>query len=109
MRLSGFASLRRTAPVEPDLDPKAAGARVEGFNFNRQRLLSWGSAGAVFEAWSTTYSHGEGRSAHGSQGARRLYSTRLLALRALRCAVEEWANDLLSSIDEAIREEGGDV
>ena len=86
--------------TERDLDPPTWQSNVKhvlGWDLNLHRILSgYGPSptltGAVFKAWSSS---------------RTLYSTRLRALRALRCELEQWAAERLAAIDDAIEAELG--
>lgn len=80
------------------------GETVSGWNFNARRDYD-----SVFEAWSTTISHGEGRNkpseyGSGSQGRVRLFATRADALRALRYEKTERFARELAKIDAQIAE-----
>ena len=57
------------------------------------------------ETESTSYSHKDAGSSSGSQGCRALYSTRLLALRALRRAMEKECAKRLRIVDCMIEKE----
>lgn len=109
--LRTLAALRWTEPVARDVPPPANGGNggySVGFQTNQYRL----GTDAVYPAWSSSVSHGEGappdRSAAsrtGSQGSRSMYSTRLLALKALRHEVELEAAERLAEIDQRIAAE----
>lgn len=64
----------------------------------------------VGQAWSTSVAHGNGSArtpnSSGSQRGIPLYSTKLLALRAMRNAAENEYASKLASIDRLIEEEG---
>lgn len=112
------AALRRTAPVEPDVDcpekfSSGSGGVVTGFLFRG----ALGASPRVEHAASTSVSHKVSynpidfekdrleRSGGWSQGARRLYSTRLLALKALRYELESSCCRALRDIDRQIEAE----
>ncbi len=94
-------------PVLPDVmppKPGSGGTESSGFDFNHHSLR-------IFEAWSSTASHGEGpanvrfRRTSGSQNPSPLYSTRLLALRAMRHEVVMKAAKELLAVDAMIEAE----
>ena len=105
------------ARVEPDLPvPEGIGEASIGYDFNLYKLISSytpdaAARDAVYPAWSGPVSHGTGHdsSRFGSRGARTLYSTRRLALQALRCAAEQDFARRLASIDRLIAEEDDDA
>lgn len=99
-----LGALRWTAPVEKDVPPpKDLYSYTQGFETNRA---------CVKEAWSGCVNHGEGKAPtpdsryySASQRPIWLYSTRLLALRALRHNKEIEAAEELRKIDRMIAEE----
>ena len=99
----------RYEPVEPDLlKPQGYVEYTEGFGHNVHCLSQYGSAAPVYPMWSECVSHGTGSHAKrsgGTQGGKALYSTRLLALRALRYEAELQAANSLARIDRMIEEE----
>lgn len=97
------AALRWTAPVEPDVPAPSYNSKpgiAEGYHYNSYSL-------AVPKMWSTSLYHGQGeRSKYGgSQGSRSLYSTKLLALRAMRHSIECECAKKLRDIDRLIEAE----
>ena len=96
-------ALRWTAPVIPDVPPPSGDAvqrLSKGFLFCGE-TSSMG--GAVDKACSSSVHHSIGRDDQTtSQHSRHLYSTRLLALRALRYATEKYCAGLLRRIDAQI-------
>lgn len=107
-------ALRWTHPVEPDLAApnwNGNGGPILGYRFNAfsQR---------VGEAWSSPGRHGDGhvpalvgdRRSHqvASQGSIPLYSTRRLALMALRHELEKVAAQTLRNIDQLLEAETGE-
>jgi hypothetical protein len=86
---------------------------VLGWSLNLHRILSgYGggldSSSAVYPSWSGTSSHGTGHEhpgKHGSQRGVAQYSTKMRALRALRCELEQWAGERLEQIDRLIEAE----
>lgn len=97
------AALRRTSPVEPDVPvPVGTGALSVGFLPTGER----GYDPQVLPACSSAVDHGIGsQDKVSTQGARRLYSSRLLALQALRYEVETECARRLRKIDRMIEEE----
>lgn len=96
------AALRRTVPVARDLPiPDAFGVETSGWDFNAY-------TGHARRVWSERCFHGDGAkkpSIHaGSQGGVALFSTKALALAALRHAVERECADKLLAIDKQIAE-----
>ena len=86
-------ALRWTEPVEPDVQPPVKGLSV-GYTYIGDR---------VEPARSSVVFHAVGRQDKtDSQGCRSLYSTRLLALKALRHAVEKDCAEKLARIDDLI-------
>ena len=88
----------------PDLPkPSKIGERTQGWDFNVHRLLCGGArSDATFPAWSEIAAHGEGVYGDGprsaSQGGRPLYSTRELALAALRAAALDRVENALAKL-----------
>jgi hypothetical protein len=103
----------REEAVGKDLPPPSTfGDHTLGWSINLHRILSGYSGGldshAVYSSWSSTGGHGTGHEdpgKHGSQRACSQYSTRLRALRALRCELEQWAAERLEKIDQMIARE----
>lgn len=99
-----IAALRWSAPVERDVtQPKGgSGSMTTGWEYNAHSL--W-----VEQMWSTSVSHGSGptRTANGSasQRGRDLFSTKLLALKAMRHECERRAAKELRRIDQMIEAE----
>jgi hypothetical protein len=93
--LERVKALRWTDPVEPDvLPPTEWGVTQLGRVYYADR---------VKEACSTATTHGTGTKIN-AQGPIPLYSTQLLALKALRYSVELDCAEKLQRIDLAIRE-----
>ena len=93
-----FASFYISKKVLPDI-PKPVGGKMLGYSFNEITIR-------VYETWSTCVSNGRGHDEadfkHGSQNAITQYSTKLLALKALRHEVAmKHAKDLVR-IDKMI-------
>lgn len=104
VRLIG--ALRWTSEVKPDIAPPDRGYTT---GWNRNASLSYPS---VDEGWSGSSCHGSGkppaenqRHWSASQGARSLYSSRLLALKALRHSLEREAATILARVDAMIEAE----
>ena len=98
-----LAALRWTAPVAPDVAPpsndKPFGVLTKGFLHNSYSLL-------VRPACSSSVYHSIGSTDKtDAQGSRHLYSTRLLALMAMRAEVETDCAERLLKIDDMIEEE----
>jgi hypothetical protein len=98
-------ALRWTEPVKKDVPPPTGGisALTSGFVFNAY-------SARVDPAWSSCVTHGVGMPApsnrySGSQNCISMFSTRLLALRALRHAVELETATKLAGIDLQIEKE----
>lgn len=98
-------AFRMTDKVKPDVAPpnSAAGLSVS---------IGWLLRGSeVEQGWSRASAHGTGapeKSKYsGSQGARWLFSTEVLALRALRNAIESDTANRLADIDARIQKAMG--
>lgn len=97
-------ALRWTEPVMKDVSPPAQYSEsTSGFVFNAY-------SSSVSAAWSSPVSHGIGSSVRetkssGSQGSISMFSSRLLALRGLRHAVECEVALRLANIDQQIEQE----
>ena len=92
-------ALRWTEKVEPDVPIPESSYLTKGFLCN-------GYNGDVVPACSSRVSHGYGSDERtGTQGARALYSTRLLALRAVRHLVELKVAKVLADVDGRIEKE----
>lgn len=106
-QLAVASAFVRTPAVEKDLPPPEFAATIKythGFDINMHSK-------SVLEYWSGSVStHTENPEfkkgyMSGSQGGIALYSTRLLALKALRHAVENQAAESLAKIDMQIAAE----
>ena len=96
-----LGALRWTSPVEPDVPiPTGYNQRSSGFGFNAH-------TGTVSAQWSGSVTHGEGtyRQYSGTQGGKRLYSARVLALKAMRHQMELQFAQKLMAVDKEIAEE----
>lgn len=86
----------------PDRDiPKPPSGYTSGWDYNAHVAIRDGSAHyAVYQAWSGPTSHGRGatRERSGSQHGRALFSTRELALEALREDLESRHQALLAKL-----------
>ena len=106
-RANTLAALRWTSPVQRDVDVPKDGYS-EGWDHN-----TW--TREVFMGWSTATSHGTGpapeagKHRSGSQQPRRYYSTKALALAAMRHEIEQKVAADLLKIDRQIiaLQEGG--
>lgn len=96
------AALRWTEEAPgPDVAPGSWRELSTGYLFNAP-------TGRVDVACSSPTSHAFGQiDQTTTQGARHLYSTRLLALRAMRNAVERACAERLAAIDRQIEQEEG--
>ena len=102
LRANTLAALRWTAPVTKDLPVPDGGGTTTGYDYNTH-------ACTVTGFWSESTAHGDGvkRSGSASQNGKALFSTRLLALRALRHDFESVAAEKLRKIDGDIERELG--
>lgn len=100
LRIQG--ALRFTTKVEFDVPPPQAGGLTSGWQKNAYSMV-------VERGWSRSASHGSGETrpadTSGSQCCQWLYSTKLLALKALRNAIEMKAAEQLAAIDLRIEQE----
>ena len=97
------AALRWTDGAQKDVPPPVGSEESSGYCFNEAR-------GQAYAAWSTSMIHGEGETRsdpYASRGAIGLFSTRLLALKAMRHAAETKAANRLRAIDRMIEDEAG--
>lgn len=97
---------RRTEPVEPDVPiPGYDGPRLsKGWLYNAH-LGSYGSTAIVERACSSTVSHAFGQDDKTTtQQPRRLYSTKLLALKAARYDLEQQMEKILAETDRQIEQ-----
>jgi hypothetical protein len=97
--------VRFTEAVEPDVPiPGSYDDLAKGFLFS-EHIGGW-SGPRVEPACSSSIYHSFGNDDRTTtQGARRLYSTRLLALRGLRHEVEKKCAAILADIDKQIETE----
>ncbi len=102
-RMATLLSLHSTGadPIPPDvMPPTERGSDTEGWMYNTYTR-------EVYRAWSTAYNHGLGTFANQarsttSQNSISLYSTRTLALQAMRRELEFEFATKLHAIDLAI-------
>jgi hypothetical protein len=102
-KLKMLLALRFTETVEKDLKkPNYNEDNISGWDFNTYSLIA-------IEEWSSSISHGSGKEKDtqwgGSQNGKDLFSTRLLALKAMRNEVEIQCARKLYSIDKMIENE----
>lgn len=95
-----LGALRWTSPVKKDIPvPQSFGESTSGWDYNTH-------SSSVNQKWSDSVSHGDGPARTnrfcGSQNGRALFSSELLALKALRHAVELECAEKLRRIDEQI-------
>lgn len=100
-------ALRFTESVERDVQPPSCMGNEKlrkGWDYNA--YLGGYSAPRVEKACTSAIYHNFGDDTKTTtQGARSLFSTKLLALRALRVEVESKVAEILAKIDEQIEEE----
>jgi len=100
-RADTLAALRWTNPVARDVGVPLQGYS-EGWDYNAPSHRVW-------LGWSDRVGHGSGPAPgefrSGSQGSRRMFSTRALALAAMRHEIEKKAAEELLSIDRQIAAE----
>ena len=95
-----LAALRWTAPVERDVGIPLQGYS-EGWDYNAHSQRVW-------QGWSDRVAHGEGKAPEagkyrsGSQGSRRMFSTKARALAAMRHEMEQKAAADLMKVDRQI-------
>ena len=100
--LRAARALRFTEAIEPDVPVPHNSGMTRGFLFSAHV----GGSPCVEKACSNAVHHSFGRDDKTtSQGACRLYSTRLLALRAMRHEVELKCAHILADIDAQIEKE----
>jgi len=98
-------ALRLTQRVEPDV-PVPTSFSTDCLSFGYIPIGAQSDYPRVEVACSSSGYHAVGRTDRTtSQGARRLFSTRLLALRALRYEVEQKVAQKLAKIDKMIEDE----
>ena len=99
-RAETLAALRWTAPVERDVEVPQQGYS-EGWDYNAFSMSVW-------QGWSDRIYHGNGKAPvgykdrNGTQGGRRMYSTKALALAAMRHEMEQKFASHLLSVDRQI-------
>lgn len=100
--LAEARALRFTSQVVPDLPAPKGGVKTSGWDFNAH-------CHEVGQAWSESIAHGRGpargKNMSASQGSRALYSTKLLALKAMRNTMEHKAARELAKVDALIEQE----
>jgi hypothetical protein len=98
------SALRSTSPVPRDLAPplnsyeRSGPSLTHGWDFNTYR-------GTTEKACSSSIYHGFGWDHVSSQQPRSLFSTRLLALKAMRYEIEQESAKRLRAVDRMIEEE----
>lgn len=100
-------ALRFTEPVSADVPPPSSNERGSRLTVGYDYAGAAGTAGGRVEvACSSSNCHALGRTDKTtSQGSRALYSTKLLALRALRNEIEQGCAARLAAIDKQIEHE----
>lgn len=105
-----WASFRPTEDVSRDLPPPKSSGNdrlTMGWSVNVYRAMN-DSHDPVYRACSSSISHGEGWEGTGAQRPIHLFSSRLLALKSCRRAVERKTAAILWSLDKQIAEEIAD-
>ena len=107
-RCETLAALRWTDPVERDVPAPTyespSGTYSEGWDYNAHSKRVW-------IGWSGPVSHGDGPAPSGviylsgSQNPRSMFSTKVLALKAMRNEIEMMSAKNLREIDRMISEE----
>jgi hypothetical protein len=99
LKAETLTALRWTSPIEPDLLPPTEYDKiVQGWSFNRYSML-------VSESWSGYCRNGSGiysKNSSASQGGKKQFSTKILALKAMRHEVEYANAKNLLLIDKMI-------
>ena len=96
------AALRTTGDVAPDVPPPSSGGLSKGFAV----VAETSDYARVEPACSSSVHHGTGQQDKTTtQGPRHLYSTKEMALKALRRAVERHCAERLRRVDRMIEEE----
>lgn len=101
-------AFRFTEPVDRDVPRPEGGEMTTGWDFNAYSVLhGYGAESGVKELWSKCVSHGNMPYSpnRGSQGGMSLFSSKLLALRALRHELEEAFARKLAEVDAQIERE----
>lgn len=111
-RLRLAKALRFTEPIERDVQPPACTDHDEklrkGWDYNA--YIGGFSGPKVEKACTSSIYHGFGDDTKTTtQRPKPLFSTRLLALRALRNNVETQVAEILAKIDEQIEEEKASI
>jgi hypothetical protein len=102
-RSRALDAIYTTDDVSPDVPPPESGSGYSyGWDYNPY-LAKDRRDDAVFPAWSSSTGHGHNkpdRYTSGTQGAKRLYSTKLRAWYALRRELEYLYGDILAFADD---------
>jgi hypothetical protein len=97
LKAETLAALRWTTQVEPDLlEPENYTDIINGWSFNSYSMVAG-------QSWSSAYRNGSGtykETSSASQDAKKQYSSKLLALKAMRNAVERECAKKLLLIDK---------
>lgn len=107
--LPKLAKALRWTDAKPEMDlPKPANGHTTGWSYFFSSGGYTGIHGGIIQKWSQCSRHGNGDGTnleHGDPNGIALYSTKLLALKALRAEMElAYANELLK-IDQQIEQE----
>ncbi len=94
------SALRWSSPVEPDIAPPTNGGLVNGY----LPIGMLSDYPAVSDACTSSISHGLTHGKTSTQRPKHLYSTRMLALLALRHMVEKECANRLARVDLAIEQ-----
>ncbi len=97
------ASMHRSAPVPQDLPPPN-GFKDLTRGWSYSDYISWEGAGKIYKACSSSVYHGDGWEKTSTQNPLSMYSTELLATKALRHALAETFAEWLVKWDARIAE-----
>jgi hypothetical protein len=103
LKAQTLSALRWTEPVDKDLPVPTGGEIINGWDYNFYTLYAE-------RMWSSSYNHGCGikdddNRYYSNQKGISLYSSKLLALKAMRHYIERESAEKLRRIDEQIKSE----
>ncbi|WP_272570288.1 hypothetical protein [Providencia sp. PROV255] len=97
-----LSALRATDLVQPDIAVPTSG-KTTGFTYDASKVGSFkGETIAIYPAWSKPKSHGAAGNPTEFYGGQPLYSTKLLAYKALRNEIEKRFAAQLQAIDKQV-------